>query len=343
MEEMVEQDDRPKAELSDDTPAPPTGDETTRLARIVESVLFASAVPMGVRRLVEVLEGPSNKQVQAALNLLQKEYSPGARGIQLHEVAGGYQFRTARENAEWVRAVFRERPTRLGRAALETLAVIAYKQPVTKAEIEIIRGVDVDGTLNTLLGRRLIKITGRKEAVGRPLLYATSPEFLEAFGLKDLQDLPSLKELGAALESEDVEAKLQAQALTAGTEIADAAALECETSEDRQRIAQSGEANEASESQVVLDSESSAEISDAAASEAGSEVGVETAPAESFGATAADSATDLGTAAEDSQPRRSRFASQSGGADSRRSGSGERAGGHRVGDEGEPADGSDHD
>src|SRR5207237_6405715 len=102
-----------------------------------------------------------------------------------------------------VRAVFRDKPARLGRAALETLAIVAYKQPATRAEIEAIRRVDVDGVLATLLSRRLIKIAGRKDAVGRPLLYATTPEFLEAFGLKDLTELPSLKELGPPADAED--------------------------------------------------------------------------------------------------------------------------------------------
>jgi segregation and condensation protein B len=136
---------------------------------------------------------------------LRAYYTPGRRGIQLQEVAGGYQFRTARENAEWVRAVFRDKPARLGRAALETLAIVAYKQPATRAEIEVIRGVDVDGVLTTLLSRRLIKIAGRKEAVGRPLLYVTTPEFLEVFGLKDLNELPSLKELGPTPDEIDGE------------------------------------------------------------------------------------------------------------------------------------------
>ncbi len=181
-----------------ETPSP---EELTRLARIVESVLFAAGAPVCLKKLVEILEGPSATTLTLAVELLKDEYGAGMRGIQLHEIAGGYQFRTARENAQWVRALFREKPARLGRAALETLAVVAYKQPVTKAEIEAIRGVDVDGTLSTLLARRLIKIAGRKEAVGRPLLYATSAEFLEAFQLKNLRDLPSLKELGSTPEN----------------------------------------------------------------------------------------------------------------------------------------------
>jgi len=193
------------AEAGEDAELAPAADvsATDRLKRIIESVLFAAAAPLSVRRLVEILGGPSGKEVLAAVKGLMQEYSPGQRGIQLREVAGGYQFRTARENAEWVRAVFREKPARLGRAALETLAIVAYKQPVTRADIEAVRGVDVDGVLSTLMSRRLIKITGRKEAVGRPLLYGTTAEFLEVFGFRDLNELPSLKELGPAPDADD--------------------------------------------------------------------------------------------------------------------------------------------
>ncbi|HVO22871.1 MAG TPA: SMC-Scp complex subunit ScpB [Candidatus Margulisiibacteriota bacterium] len=188
----------------EDATAAAENDDVGRLAHIVESVLFAAAAPVSLRKLVDILEGPTPKEVQAAMARLKQVYAPGQRGILLLEVAGGYQFRTARENASWVRAVFRDKPMRLGRAALETLAIIAYKQPVTRAEIEAIRGVDVDGVLSTLLARRLVKIAGRKEAVGRPLLYTTTPEFLETFGLKDLKELPSLKELGPAPDDGEI-------------------------------------------------------------------------------------------------------------------------------------------
>lgn len=181
-----------------------------RLASIVESVLFAAGAPLSVKRLVEILAGPRGsgpraKEVQQVLQWLQSDYAAGKRGIQLVEVAGGYQLRTARENAQWVRAVFRDKPARLGRAALETLAIVAYKQPATRADIEAVRGVDAEAALTTLLERRLVKIVGRKEAVGRPLLYATTPEFLEAFGLKGLEDLPSLKELGPVPDEQQEE------------------------------------------------------------------------------------------------------------------------------------------
>jgi segregation and condensation protein B len=190
-------------DVDDPGTAPEADDPTARLARIIESVLFAAAAPVSLRRLVDLLDGPTPKEVQAALARLREQCAPGQRGILLHDVAGGYQFRTARENAAWVRGVFRDKPARLGRATLETLAIIAYKQPVTRAEIEAIRGVDVDGVLSSLLARHLIKIAGRKEAVGRPLIYATTLEFLETFGLKDLNELPSLKELGPAPDAEE--------------------------------------------------------------------------------------------------------------------------------------------
>jgi segregation and condensation protein B len=175
----------------------------SRLESIVESMLFAAAAPVAIQRLTEVLNGPSAREVRRAVESLTAHYDTHERGIRLVAVAGGYQFRTAPENNEWVRALLRERPARLGRATLETLAVIAYKQPVTRAEIEAVRGVDADSALSTLLAKRLIRIAGRKESVGRPLLYATTAEFLEVFGLKDLHDLPALKEIGPVPETDD--------------------------------------------------------------------------------------------------------------------------------------------
>ena len=174
-----------------------------RLDGIIESLLFAAGAPVPLRRLVEILDGPSAKEIKQAIERLRRDYEGRDRGVHLIAVAGGFQLRTAPENAEWVRALLRERPPRLGRAALETLAIIAYKQPVTRADIEVIRGVDVDSAIGSLLDKRLIKIAGRREAVGRPLVYATTPEFLELFGLKDVDDLPKLKEIGPVAEPED--------------------------------------------------------------------------------------------------------------------------------------------
>jgi segregation and condensation protein B len=161
---------------------------------IVESLIFASGTPVALRRLAEVI-GITQAEVKPALALLQEELATPGRGITLAEVAGGYQFRTVAEYADYVRTLVREKPNRLSRAALETLAIIAYRQPITKAEIEAVRGVDIDGVLNSLLTKKLIRVMGRKDVPGRPWVYGTSPHFLELFGLNDLASLPSLPEI----------------------------------------------------------------------------------------------------------------------------------------------------
>ena len=142
-----------------------------------------------------MLEGVEQKDLRATLDELQAELENGRRGVRLVEVAGGYQLRTAKVNADWVKKLLGGRPPRMGRATLETLAIIAYRQPITRAEIEAIRGVDVDGVINTLLERSLIRAVARKDVPGRPFLYGTTPEFLQLFNLKDLTHLPTLKEM----------------------------------------------------------------------------------------------------------------------------------------------------
>ena len=169
--------------------------ERDQLKSILESLLFASEGPLTLHRLGEVLEGVERKDIASALQELQAEYETAGRGFRLIEIAGGYQVRTPRENADWVKKLYRDRPARMTRATLETLAIIAYKQPVTRAEVEAIRGVDVDGVLATLLDRRLVRIVARKDVPGRPFLYGTTPEFLGMFNLKDLGHLPTLKEM----------------------------------------------------------------------------------------------------------------------------------------------------
>src|SRR5262245_55010454 len=148
--------------------------EREKLKSILESLLFASERPLGVRELRVVVGEVDAPELVAALGELAQDYQ--ARGFALLEVAGGYQFRTNPENAEWVRRLLGAKPMRLSRAALETLAVIAYRQPVTRAEIEDVRGVDSGGVLKVLLERRLVKILGKKEEIGRPMLYGTSKE-----------------------------------------------------------------------------------------------------------------------------------------------------------------------
>ena len=162
---------------------------------IVESLLFVADGPQTLQRFTEVLEGVDKDTIQAVLSELQAEWEAQRRGVRLVEVGGGYQLRTAKANADWVKKFLGGRPARMGRATLETLAIIAYRQPITKAEIEAIRGVDVDGVIATLLERNLIRAVARKDVPGRPFLYGTTPEFLQLFNLKDLTHLPTLKEM----------------------------------------------------------------------------------------------------------------------------------------------------
>ena len=169
--------------------------EREDIRSVVESLLFVADSPLTIQRLGEVLEGVEKEDVRSTLDELQAELENSRRGVRLVEVAGGYQLRTAKVNADWVKKFLGGRPARMGRATLETLAIIAYRQPITRAEIEAIRGVDVDGVINTLLDRSLIRAVARKDVPGRPFLYGTTPEFLQLFNLKDLTHLPTLKEM----------------------------------------------------------------------------------------------------------------------------------------------------
>ena len=168
--------------------------EREEVKSVLESLLFVADGPLPVQRLAEVLDSVDKDEIQAALQELQSDLEAPSRGLQLVEVAGGYQLRTAKINGDWVKKLLGGRPARMGRATLETLAIIAYRQPITKAEIESIRGVDVDGVITTLLERNLIRAVARKDVPGRPFLYGSTAEFLQLFNLKDLTDLPTLKE-----------------------------------------------------------------------------------------------------------------------------------------------------
>src|SRR5213594_2246472 len=171
-----------------------------RLPALIESLLFAAGAPVPLARLVEALDGPERREVTAALKVLADGYEREGRGIRLVQVGGGYQLRRPPEHAPWIRRLLHERPPRLSRPMLETLAIVAYRQPCTRMEVEAIRGVDADAVLSNLLDRRLVRVVGRKDAPGRPLLYATTHEFLEVFGLPALDALPTLRELGNGAE-----------------------------------------------------------------------------------------------------------------------------------------------
>jgi segregation and condensation protein B len=170
---------------------------------VLEALIFASPQPITPREITRVLGGIPKEAWQAALEELKADFARDGRGLQLVEVAGGYQITTRPEYNDWIRELLDPKsPTRLSIQALETLAVIAYKQPVTLPEIIELRGVKSGGVLKTLLEKRLIRITGRKEVVGRPILYGTAKEFLLHFGLKDLGELPKIEEFAEVLGEE---------------------------------------------------------------------------------------------------------------------------------------------
>jgi segregation and condensation protein B len=174
--------------------------------RIIESLLFVHEHPLTVDNIVKIIgDQAGKKEIKETLMELLAEYQGMGRSFQLVEVDGGYQFRTKAEYARWIKNLRKVKPAKLSQSALETLAIIVYRQPLVRAEIEHIRGVDSGWVLNSLLEKGLIKILGRKEVAGRPLVYGSSRRFLEIFGLRDLSVLPTLQELDALRGKEGAE------------------------------------------------------------------------------------------------------------------------------------------
>lgn len=172
--------------------------------QILEAVLFASDVPVQVQVLAQVLGDRSAPEVREILAEMAGSYEREERGVVLAEIAGGFQLLSRKECSPWVEQMLRaRRKIRLSKPALESLAIVAYRQPITKVEIDSIRGVDSAGVLHTLLERNLVTIKGRSKGVGRPLLYATTSEFLGYMGINELADLPELKELAPLLEERE--------------------------------------------------------------------------------------------------------------------------------------------
>jgi segregation and condensation protein B len=171
------------------------------LTKLLEAALFAAARPLSLDELLALDPGATEEDVRAALGELQGTYDAGGHGVEVVELADGFQILTRRECAEAIaQAQLVGRPRRLSVAAMETLALIAYRQPVGRGEIEEVRGVAVDGVLRLLQERGLVDVVARGEGLGRPLLYGTTPAFLELLGLRDLQELPRLEELSVALK-----------------------------------------------------------------------------------------------------------------------------------------------
>ncbi len=177
----------------------------TNLQPALEALLFSSDQPLPLSLLAESLEAPAD-EVAASLQALGESYAAREAGVELREIAGGWMLVTTPAQSEWVARMLRgKKRMRLSRAALETMAIIAYKQPVTKSEVEAIRGVDSSAVLATLLERSLVTIRGRSKVVGRPLLYGTTQEFLDYFGLRDLAELPRPEELRALVAAREPE------------------------------------------------------------------------------------------------------------------------------------------
>ena len=169
---------------------------TDSLKKIFESIIFASDTPVTVKELCDVFPEIERKDIRAALKSLEREWIDINRSFSLENVADGYQFRTKPAFSEHIVEFNKEiKKFKLSRAALEVLAIIAYKQPVTKVEVEKIRGVDCSGVVNVLLEKRFLEIKGRKDVPGKPFIYGTTDTFLETFSLKSLKDLPTLKEI----------------------------------------------------------------------------------------------------------------------------------------------------
>ena len=177
-----------------------TDEDFRELQSIIEALIFASPDPVSLKVLVKTIDSEPPEHVEEALASICREWKARSGGLQLVEVAGGYQIVTKPEFHEWVRRLFHEHSKqRLSIPALETLAVVAYRQPVTGPEIADIRGVNTSGVLGTLVERRLVKVVGRRAVIGRPFLYATTREFLDRFGLSDLEDLPKVEDMADAL------------------------------------------------------------------------------------------------------------------------------------------------
>ncbi|ETR67722.1 MAG: segregation and condensation protein B [Candidatus Magnetoglobus multicellularis str. Araruama] len=196
-------------------------DSTDNLKYIIESLLFVSDTPIMLKQIHYIMPDVTMSNIRKAVEALTQEYNEREGSFYLSNVAGGIQLRTRPKFKEWIKRFIRSRPMRLSRAALEALAIVAYKQPVTRAEVDKIRGVDSGAIMRTLVENRLIRIIGRKEVAGRPMLYTTSKRFLEVFDLNDLKDLPAPDDL----EIDDADVKVDQETSSEKTEDVSAAEI----------------------------------------------------------------------------------------------------------------------
>jgi len=182
------------------------------IKKIIEALLFISEKPLKIEDIRQAIDGMDEEKIKVVIEELKKEYLDSDRSFNIAELAGGYQIITNPEFAPWISKLFKRDETKLSNPSLETLAIIAYKQPLTRSEIEAIRGVNVDGVIKTLVDKNLIKIRGRKDVPGRPITYGTTNEFLKRFGLKGLDHLPKLRDFtehDLDFEKEDKNIKIE--------------------------------------------------------------------------------------------------------------------------------------
>ncbi|MFZ3104290.1 MAG: SMC-Scp complex subunit ScpB [Smithella sp.] len=176
-----------------------------KIKAIIEALIFASDTPLAPEKIRVVFPEVEKKEIKEIIDQIVSEYNERDGGIFLQEVAGGFQFRTNPELGQWIKKLKSTKPHSLSPQAMETLAIVAYKQPIVKSEIESIRGVDVGGPLKSLLDKKLVRIVGRKDVPGKPIIYGTTRRFLEVFNLKDLLDLPNLRELKELNQQQEFE------------------------------------------------------------------------------------------------------------------------------------------
>jgi segregation and condensation protein B len=179
--------------------------EKEKLTAIIEALIFASEKPLKIKYIEQVMSiiDLGDVTISGLVEELKNKLVSEDRGIELTEVAEGWQFRTKPQFAEWIKRLNTVKPSKLSQPAMETLAIVAYRQPTTRAEIDYVRGVDSGGVIKTLLDKRLIKIVGKKELPGRPLVYGTTQEFLEVFGLKDISALPNIQDIKQISSAEE--------------------------------------------------------------------------------------------------------------------------------------------
>lgn len=211
--------------------------EASEKRRIIEALILSSPDPISATKLAEIIPYCDAGQVKDLVNELNTEYAEQDRAFEIWEIAGGFQIRTRAEFSGYLQKLQKERALRLSQAALETLAIIAYRQPATRAEVEDVRGVDAGATVKSLLDRHLIRIAGQREVPGRPMLYGTTRRFLEVFGLDNLKNLPTLRELDEMAREQGLLEQASNDALAPATEAeseseSDPAAVDAETSAD---------------------------------------------------------------------------------------------------------------